>query len=85
MVNASSEPGRLAVNGMSYSGRDGENANSALIVTITPEDYGTDSLWTEWNFSADWKKKAYELGQGKFRSSNTGISVKCKKAQNSAK
>ena len=39
MVNASSEEGRLAVNGMSYHARDGENANSALIVTITPEDF----------------------------------------------
>ena len=33
VVNASSEPGRLAVNGMSYHGRAGENANSALIIT----------------------------------------------------
>lgn len=41
VVNASSEAGRLAVNGMSYSGRDGQNANSAVIVTVTPEDYGT--------------------------------------------
>ncbi len=40
VVNASSEEGRLAVNGMSYHKRDGENANSALIVTITPEDFG---------------------------------------------
>ena len=39
VVNASSEPGRLAVNGMSYSRRDGQNANSAVIVTIGPEDY----------------------------------------------
>ncbi len=39
VVNASSEEGRLAVNGMSYHARDGENANSALIVTITPEDF----------------------------------------------
>ncbi|MCI6885829.1 MAG: FAD-dependent oxidoreductase, partial [Lachnospiraceae bacterium] len=37
--NASSEPGRLAVNGMSYHDRAGANANSALIVTVTPEDY----------------------------------------------
>ena len=34
VVNASSEPGHLAVNGMSYSGRSGENANSAVIVTV---------------------------------------------------
>lgn len=39
VVNASSETGRLAVNGMSYSKRDSENANSAIIVTVTPEDY----------------------------------------------
>lgn len=40
VVNASSEEKRLAVNGMSYHKRDGVNANSALIVTITPEDFG---------------------------------------------
>ena len=40
VVNASSEPGRLAVNGMSYSGRNGKNANSAIIVSVTPQDYG---------------------------------------------
>lgn len=39
VVNASSEKGRLAVNGMSYSKRDGENANSAIIVTVTPNDF----------------------------------------------
>ncbi|MDD3218450.1 MAG: FAD-dependent oxidoreductase [Lachnospiraceae bacterium] len=39
VVNASSEPGRLAVNGMSYSGRDSQNANSAMIVTVHPSDY----------------------------------------------
>lgn len=39
VVNASSEHERLAVNGMSYSRRDGKNANSAVIVTVTPQDY----------------------------------------------
>ena len=38
VVNASSEDGRLCVNGMSYQARDSANANSALIVTVTPED-----------------------------------------------
>lgn len=66
VVNASSEPGRLAVNGMSYSGRDGENANSALIVTITPEDYGTDSPLDGMEFQRRLEEKAYELGQGKI-------------------
>ena len=42
VVTASSEEGRLCVNGMSYHGRAGENANSAVIVTVTPEDYAAD-------------------------------------------
>ncbi|MCD8397804.1 MAG: FAD-binding protein [Lachnospiraceae bacterium] len=41
VVNASSVPGMTAVNGMSYSGRNGKNANSAIVVTVTPEDYRT--------------------------------------------
>ena len=36
VVNASSEEGLLAVNGMSYHDRSGENANSAVIVTVSP-------------------------------------------------
>ncbi len=39
VVNASSEIGRLAVNGMSNRARDGRNANSAIIVTVSPEDF----------------------------------------------
>ncbi len=41
VVNASSEEGGLAVNGMSYSGRSGDSANSAMIVTVTPEEYNS--------------------------------------------
>ena len=39
VVNASSEEGKTAVNGMSYSKRDSDNANSAVIVSVTPEDF----------------------------------------------
>ncbi len=39
VVNASSEQGRLAINGMSYASRNGQNANSAMIVTVSPDDY----------------------------------------------
>jgi uncharacterized FAD-dependent dehydrogenase len=38
VVNSSSEPGHLCVNGMSPSGRDLPNSNSALVTTITPDD-----------------------------------------------
>ena len=38
VVAAASEAGGVCTNGMSYSGRAGENANSALLVTLRPED-----------------------------------------------
>ena len=66
MVNASSEPGRLAVNGMSYSGRDGKNANSAIIVSVTPEDYGSEHPLAGIEFQRVLEKKAYDLCNGKL-------------------
>lgn len=65
VVNASSEEGRLAVNGMSYSGRNGKNANSAIIVTVTPEDFGSREPLSGVEFQRKLEQKAYELGNGK--------------------
>lgn len=66
VVNASSEQGRLAVNGMSYSDRGSQNANSAIIVSITPEDYdGTDAL-AGVRFQRALEEKAYHLADGKI-------------------
>lgn len=64
VVNASSEEGLLAVNGMSYSGRNGTNANSAIIVTVTPEDYGQDGPLSGVYFQQKLEEKAYQLGEG---------------------
>ncbi len=64
VVNASSEPGCLAVNGMSYHGRAGENANSAVIVTVTPQDYGTDHPLSGVEFQRELERRAWEEGSG---------------------
>ena len=64
VVNASSEHGEMCVNGMSYSGRDGENSNSAIVVNVTPEDYGSDHPLAGMKFQRRWEKAAYEAGQG---------------------
>ncbi|MBP5282265.1 MAG: NAD(P)-binding protein, partial [Lachnospiraceae bacterium] len=66
VVNASSEEGRLAVNGMSYSGRDGKNANSAIIVAVTPEDYPGNGPLAGIAFQRELEEKAYRLGGGKI-------------------
>ena len=71
-MNASSEEGRLAVNGMSYSGRDSANANSALIVTVSPEDYvgyapqGTKESLTGIEFQRNLERAAFEKGRGRI-------------------
>ncbi len=65
VVNASSEPGMLAVNGMSYSGRNGDNSNSAVIVTVTPEDFPSDDALSGVEFQRELERRAYELGSGR--------------------
>ena len=66
VVNASSEEGRIAVNGMSYSGRDGKNANSAVIVTVTPEDFGTEDVLAGVAFQQKLEEAAYHAGNGRI-------------------
>lgn len=66
VVNASSEAGRLAVNGMSNHARDGLNANSALIVTVTPEDFPGDSPLSGVAYQRALEEAAYSFGNGKI-------------------
>ena len=66
VVNASSEKGMLAVNGMSDYLRDGINANSAIVVTVGVEDFdGTDAL-AGMRFQRKWEKKAFDAAGGKI-------------------
>lgn len=77
VVNASSEEGYTAVNGMSYSGRNGENANSAIIVSVTPEDFGSDHPLAGIEFQRGLEKRAYELGGGKIPAQRYGEFKAC--------
>lgn len=66
VVNASSEEKRLAVNGMSYRKRDGENANSAIIVTVAPKEYGDGHPLSGIAFQRQLEEKAWKAGDGKI-------------------
>lgn len=69
VVNASSEAGRCVVNGMSNHDRAERNANSALIVTVTPEDFkaeGFDGPLAGMQFQRKWEEAAYREGNGKI-------------------
>lgn len=65
VVNASSVPGHLVVNGMSYSGRSGPNANSAIVVTVTPDDFGADCL-SGLAFQEQLEASAYRAAAGRI-------------------
>lgn len=64
VVNASSEEGRLAINGMSYSGRDSMNANSAIVVSVDKEDFGSQEVLAGLDYVRALEEKAYKLGDG---------------------
>ena len=64
VVNASSEEGGLAVNGMSYHDRAGSNANSAIVVTVAPPDHA-DVFWGI-RLQRELEEKAYQTGMGKI-------------------
>ena len=61
VVNASSEEGHIAINGMSNYKRDERNSNSALVVTISKEDFGSNPM-DGIEYQRNLERKAYELG-----------------------
>ena len=66
VVNASSEFNHLAINGMSYSGRNGNNANSAILINVDKDDFPSDDVLSGIDFQRCLENKAYELGKGKI-------------------
>ena len=65
VINASSEKGYLAINGMSNHNRDSGMANSAIVVAVNSKDYG-DDVFSGIEFQRELEKKAYLIGNGKI-------------------
>jgi uncharacterized FAD-dependent dehydrogenase len=65
VVAAASEPGRVVTNGMSQYSRDERNANSGIVVGITPDDYPGGPL-AGIDFQRHWEERAFELGGGTY-------------------
>ena len=66
VVNASSEEGRLAVNGMSYSDRNSSSSNSAVVVQVGPEDYPGDDPLAGMRLQRKLEENAYKENKGKI-------------------
>ena len=64
VVNASTEDGCLVTNGMSYSGRNGDNANSAIIVSVGEKEFSLSEPLSAIEYQRTLEKKAYSLCDG---------------------
>ena len=65
VVNASSEDNHTCVNGMSYSDRSANYANSAIVMTINEDDYGKELL-DGMRFQRDLEAAVYNKAAGKL-------------------
>lgn len=62
VVAAASEPGRVVTNGMSQYSRKERNANSGIVVGITPEDFPGDNPLAGIDLQRELEEKAFEHG-----------------------
>ena len=66
VIAAASQMGGLCVNGMSYHARDGRNANAALLVGVTPADFGDDHPLSGFVLQRSIEQAAYRTGGSNF-------------------
>ncbi|HHV29468.1 MAG TPA: hypothetical protein GXX73_07730 [Clostridium sp.] len=62
VVASASEPGMIVTNGMSEFARDRENANSALVVSVEPGDFGSHHPLAGIDFQRKWERLAFVAG-----------------------
>ncbi|CAG0979808.1 hypothetical protein GEOBC_01747 [Geobacteraceae bacterium] len=67
VVAGSSEEGGVVTNGMSSHLRNSPFANSALVVTVGPDDFGSPSSLAGVEFQRLWERRAFEAGGGGYR------------------
>lgn len=63
-MNSSSQEGRLCINGMSYSKRDGVNANSAIIISVNKNDFPDRGALSGMYFQQELEERAFSLANG---------------------
>lgn len=66
VIASSSEPETIVTNGMSVYARNGENANSAVLVNVTPNDFKDESPLEGMYFQKDLEQKAFKLGGSNY-------------------
>ncbi|MBQ2937263.1 MAG: hypothetical protein IJE05_00020 [Clostridia bacterium] len=66
VMPSSSEENTIVTNGMSYFARNGKNANSAVLVNVTPSDFESNNPLSGINFQKNLEEKAFILGGSNY-------------------
>ncbi|WP_250674800.1 FAD-dependent protein [Paraclostridium ghonii] len=67
VIASASEEGQVVTNGMSEHARDKENANSAVLVNVATEDFGSDHPLSGMYFQERYERLAFELGGKNYK------------------
>lgn len=66
VMGSASEKNTVVTNGMSNFLRNGQNANSAVLVGVNPSDFSTDDPLSGIEFQRQIERKAFEIGGGNY-------------------
>lgn len=67
VVGSATEEGGVVTNGMSAYARNRPNSNSALMVGVSPADYGAGHPLAGVVFQREWERKAFAVGGGEYK------------------
>ena len=67
VIASASEENTVVTNGMSLHARSGKNANSALLVSVNPEDFDSDDLFAGVKLQQKLERRAFYMGGGDYR------------------
>ena len=66
VVPAASEYGGIVTNGMSEFSRSADNSNAAFLVSVTPDDFPSESPLSGMDFQRSIERSAFALGAGNY-------------------
>ena len=67
VIASASEKNTVVTNGMSYYARNGKNANAALLVSVNPNDFGSNDVLAGIEFQRKIEKLAFAAGGGDYK------------------
>lgn len=67
VIASASEEGRIVTNGMSEHKRDAQNANSAILVNVGPEDFGSNHPLAGMYMQREFEELAFKMGGSTYK------------------